>query len=107
MSNGLKGDPRLARILRLGRDAGGARWYLAGRPVQCGARLELRLEAEWMRVRFELEGSPEVTSGWGWPVLFLDTPGPSLRVPLGREQLEAIELRWPSSTRRRSHGEEG
>lgn len=92
--------------LQSGRDEGGPRWFLAGRPVHAGTGLHLRLpggqEAE---VRFEQR--------FGDPVLYLATgrdpwwdddyeewrdDGPQL-VCQPSTSWARIELRWPDEPR--------
>ncbi len=89
-------EPDPARILGLGRDAGGLRHFLDRRPVHAGTVLELRLlDDVWVRVRYE----------WNWDVDQLPraylalggrgeelgyTPG-SVSFPLPA----TAELRWP------------
>jgi len=89
-------DPDPDNVLTLGRDLGGARHFLAGRPVHAGTGLELRLrENVWVPVRYE----------WDWdsdhpPHLYLALgsrgedlgfwpESPSFPMP------EGAELRWP------------
>lgn len=61
--------------------------YLAGRPVSCGAGLELRAYAGWIPVRYELAWRPDGQR----PVLYVaDGCGP---VDVDRDM---VELRWPS-----------
>lgn len=59
--------------LVVGRDAGGQRHFLEGRPIRCGDSLELLLPGGlWIPVRFELE--PDPIEGMR-PVLYLGLGG--------------------------------
>ena len=99
--------------LECGTDAGGVRWFLAGRPVHAGTGLELLTETDrapcdcdgdgcgkcgggcwralplWIRCRFETgvdaDGEP---IGW----LYLPVHGAQARVPVG----PAMRCRWPA-----------
>jgi len=95
-----------------GRDAGGVRWFLAGRPVHAGTGLELLTEIEaarcdcngngcpkcggrcwrysplWLRCRFETGVDPD-GSPVGW--LYLPVHGGDPRVAVG----PAMRCRWP------------
>ena len=50
--------------LELGRDGGGPRHFLAGRPINCGTTLEWNRGGIWTAVRYEVamhaEGGPRV-----------------------------------------------
>jgi hypothetical protein len=88
-------EPDPDRLLVLGRDAGGMRHFLAGRPVHAGTVLELRLlDDVWVRMRYEWKdpGNPPraylALGGRGEDLGY--TPGsPCFPLP------EAAELRWP------------
>ena len=49
-------------MLELGKDAGGARWFLSGRPVHAGAAVDLQMhDGVWLSGRLEFdwnEGKP-------------------------------------------------
>lgn len=88
-------EPSPDRLLVLGRDAGGMRHFLAGRPVHAGTALELRLlDDAWVRVRYE----------WNWDAamaprayIALGGRGEALGYTAGPASFplpEAAELRW-------------
>ena len=89
-------EPDPDRLIVLGRDAGGMRHFLAGRPVHAGTRLELRLLDDlWVPVRYE----------WNWDAaapprgyLGLGGRGEALGyapAPVSFPLPETAEMRWP------------
>lgn len=69
--------------LELGRDAGGRRHFLAGRPVNCGTMLEWNRGGIWTRVRYEASLHADVTR-----VVLSDALGE-------HELLDTDRFRWP------------
>ena len=90
-------DPEPNRVLVLAEDAGGRRHFLAGKPVNAGSSLELRLADDlWVPVRYE----------WNWndarPRAYLalggrgETIGPEWAPePVSFAIPDRAELRWP------------
>lgn len=75
--------------LELGRDGGGARHFVDGRPVSCGATLEVNRGGIWTRVRYEaqLYGDPAELGGKVW-----------LCDEAGDHELQLGDrFRWPSA----------
>lgn len=74
--------------LVFGRDHGGFRHFLDGKPVHCGTGLELLLHGDrWAWVRYEARLIEPVEIR-----LYLELPGPSIPVPFH----EAMRFRWPT-----------
>ncbi len=82
-------EPPRAHELVLGRDGGGLRHFLDGRPVYCGSLLQLQVGNRWVFVTYEAQlYTPEA------PALLC------LSADRAYEALESDRLRWPGSRRR-------
>lgn len=85
------------QILELGRDSGGRRHYLSGRPVHAGVVLELLTVNGWLRGRYEWtyrKNDPAIFC------LMLQVPGTDQDGYPNRHQVEFLLpeyalLRWP------------
>jgi hypothetical protein len=94
----------MASKLELRDDAGGARHYLDGRPIDVGAALELSLSGgRWLRCQYRWNGEAStlpvfsLVLGGVWerrvlrdPHLYDSAPEAVLRV-----ELDDAEFRWP------------
>jgi hypothetical protein len=88
--------------LILGRDGGGQRHFLDGRPVHAGSSLELLLgEAGWVRVRYEWSWQPDARPT---AHLALGVPAPARDLADGPVVSFALPeraiLRWPQHRER-------
>lgn len=70
-------------------DSGGRRYYLEGRPIECGTRLEVSLNGGWLPVRFEMDLQQ-------FPVFYLRlSEGRGLDSQVEFRLPDTAELRWP------------
>lgn len=90
--------------LILGKDGGGLRHYLDGKPVHCGTGLLLGAERWdgkplWIPVRYEASWANSTEGPAVEAVLYLDLlEVPSLPIPHRAD----MQLRWPPRTRSRA-----
>ena len=86
-------SPDPSRVLIRGHDGAGRRYYLAGRPVHAGTRLELLLSrGRWLPIRFHLDQqfNPRGAVSLGGP-----WEGIRMRCETTFALPEGASLRWP------------
>lgn len=85
----------MSGVLQLHDGVGGVRHYLDGKPVHCGAALELELETgAWLHGRYETSGPIGRKGSRAFLVIARSSLGRNLSVDL----VDGCRVRWPGRT---------